>query len=60
MCAVDGYSGKIVAFTTMPVKNCVVAYEQIYRYLTEYMIIIVCIDVHVCRISCQIDLNSNL
>ena len=30
--ACDGYSGKIVAFTTMPVKNNVLIYEHIYRY----------------------------
>ena len=28
--AVDGYSGKIVALSTMPVKNCVVIYEYVY------------------------------
>lgn len=32
--ACDGYSGKIVAFATMPVKNNVLIYEQIYRYST--------------------------
>lgn len=30
--AKDGYSGKIVAFSTMPVKNNLVIYETIYRY----------------------------
>ena len=30
----DGYSGKIVAFATMPVKNNVLIYEHIYRYST--------------------------
>lgn len=33
VCAIDGYSGKIVAFTTMPVKNNVTIYEQIYMYV---------------------------
>ena len=28
--AVDGFSGKIVALSTMPVKNCIVIYEHIY------------------------------
>ena len=31
VCAVDGFSGKIVAFATMPVKNNVLIYEHIYR-----------------------------
>ena len=30
--ACDGYSGKIVAFATMPVKNNVLIYENVYRY----------------------------
>ena len=30
VCAVDGYSGKIVAFTTMPIKNNVIIYEHLY------------------------------
>ena len=32
--ACDGYSGKIVAFATMPLKNNVLTYEHIYRYST--------------------------
>ena len=31
ICAIDGYSGRIVAFITMPVKNDVEIYEEIYR-----------------------------
>ncbi len=30
VCAVDGHSGKIVAFRTMPVKNNIVIYEYVY------------------------------
>ena len=30
--ACDGYSQKIVASATMPVKNNVLIYENIYRY----------------------------
>lgn len=30
ICAVDGYSGKIVAFCSMPVKNNISIYEHIY------------------------------
>ena len=30
--ACDGYSGKIVAFATMPVKNNVLICEHIYKY----------------------------
>ena len=31
VCALDGFSGKFVAFATMPVKNNVLIYEHIYR-----------------------------
>lgn len=31
ICAVDGYSGKIVGFITMPVKNCIEIYSHLYR-----------------------------
>ena len=31
VCAVDGHSGKIVSFVTMPVKNNAIIYEQMYR-----------------------------
>lgn len=30
ICAIDGYSGKIVAFCSMPVKNNISIYENIY------------------------------
>ena len=30
VCGVDGYSGKIVAFASMPIKNNVIIYEQLY------------------------------
>ena len=30
ICAVDGHSGKIVAFATMPIKNNALIYEHIY------------------------------
>ena len=30
--AIDGYSRKIVAFLTMPIKNCVEIYEHLARY----------------------------
>ena len=29
--AIDGYSGKIIAFETMTIKNNVIIYENIYR-----------------------------
>ena len=29
--AIDGFSGKIVAFETMPVKNNVTIYEKVYK-----------------------------
>lgn len=31
ICAVDGYSGKIVAFITMPIKNNIEIYEHLYK-----------------------------
>ena len=30
VCAVDGHSGKIVSFSTMPIKNNITIYESIY------------------------------
>ena len=32
ICAVDGFSRKIVAFSTMPIKNNSVIYDTVYRY----------------------------
>ena len=32
VCAIDGYSGKIVSHVVMPVKNNLLIYEHIYRY----------------------------
>ena len=29
--AIDGYSGKVVAWTSMPVKNNLTIYDQLYR-----------------------------
>lgn len=31
--AIDGYSRKVVAHATMPVKNNLVIYEDVYRYV---------------------------
>ena len=31
ICAVDGYSGKIMSFITMPIKNCIEIYDHLYR-----------------------------
>ena len=33
ICAVDGFSGKIVAFASMPLKNTVEIYKHIFRYV---------------------------
>ena len=30
----DGYSGMIVAFSTMPVKNNLIIYDEVYRHFT--------------------------
>lgn len=32
ICAIDGFSGNIVAFASMPVKNAVEMYKHIFRY----------------------------
>ena len=32
ICAVDGFSRKIVAFSTMPIKNNYLIYDTVYRY----------------------------
>ena len=32
VCARDGYSGMIVGFCTMPVKNNITIYDNLYRY----------------------------
>ena len=34
--ASDGYSGKIVGASTMPLKNNVIIYDQVYRYVKYY------------------------
>ena len=31
VCAIDGYSGKVVGFTSMPIKNPIVIYEKMFR-----------------------------
>lgn len=31
VCAIDGYSGKIVGFLSMPIKNNIIIYEKLYR-----------------------------
>ena len=33
VCAVDGFSGKIVGFATFPIKNNAIIYEHVYRYI---------------------------
>lgn len=33
-CAVDGYSGMIVGFASMPLKNNITIYEQLYMWVT--------------------------
>lgn len=34
-CAVDGFSGKIVGFVSMPVKSNKIIYEKLYRYIIQ-------------------------
>ena len=34
-CAIDGYSGKIVGFITMPVKNNIEIYTHLFRYVNN-------------------------
>lgn len=33
VCAVDGFSGKIVGFVSMPVKSNEIIYDKLYRYV---------------------------
>ena len=33
ICAIDGYSGKIVGFVSMPVKNNIEIYKHLFRYV---------------------------
>ena len=42
VCAVDGFSGKIVGFATMPVKNNRLIYEHMYKYVFR-----------LCKIACS-------
>jgi hypothetical protein len=35
ICAVDGYSGKIVGFITMPIKNCIEIFSHLYRPMIQ-------------------------
>lgn len=30
----DGFSGKVVSYLTLPIKNCLAIYDQVYRYAT--------------------------
>ncbi len=34
VCGIDGYSGKIIGFITMPIKDCVTIYEYFCRLVT--------------------------
>ena len=36
VCAIDGYSNMIVGTDTMPIKNAVEVYDQLYRYPHKY------------------------
>ena len=36
ICAVDGYSGKIVGFVTMPVKNNVEIYDHLFQFVLNF------------------------
>ncbi len=33
VCAIDGYSGRIVGFVSMPIKSNQIIYEFLYRYV---------------------------
>jgi len=43
VCAVDGFSWKIVAFSTIPIKNNYIIYENVYRYCIYRMQTIQCV-----------------
>jgi hypothetical protein len=38
VCAIDGYSGKVVAFGSMPVKNNMEIYKRLFRLLYIFAI----------------------
>ena len=44
VCAVDGYSGMIVGFATIPVKNNSLIYEHLYRWVSIHVHGIYCIQ----------------
>jgi len=35
ICAIDGYSGKVVGFASLPVKNNIEIYRHIFRYVFQ-------------------------
>lgn len=39
VCAVDGYSLMVVGFAIMPVKNNVIIYEDVFRYVNKLVIL---------------------
>ena len=53
ICTVDGFSGKIVAFTTMPVKNTVEIYKHIFRYYVFHDVSNGCFNIaYILRCTC--------
>ena len=35
VCAIDGFSGKIVGFISMPIKSNTIIYNELYRYFIQ-------------------------
>lgn len=46
VCAIDGYSGMIVGFITIPLKNNVLIYQHLYRSVVWATSIILCIHLN--------------
>ena len=57
ICAIDGFSRKVVGFVTMPVKNNLEIYEHLYRYS---IIIVYYIDNHFALNLVSISFNRSI
>ena len=49
ICAVDGYSGKIVGFISMPIKNTVEIYKHLLRYVKQFIHLSMTLQYHCYR-----------
>ena len=40
VCAIDGFSGKIIGFVSMPIKNNIIIYDKLYRYCVIVVVVV--------------------